>query len=70
MGSTLKMWPNTWEELDGNTGLTSAMCEMLLQTIPGEDADTLHLLPALPIAWPNGHVRGICAPGGIEANIE
>ncbi|MFF2090071.1 glycoside hydrolase N-terminal domain-containing protein [Paenibacillus sp. NPDC058174] len=71
MGKALEMWGNTWE-LDGNTGLTSAICEMLLQTIPAEDGDTdtLLLLPALPSAWDNGHVHGICAAGGFEVSME
>jgi alpha-L-fucosidase 2 len=69
MGNDVEMWGNTWE-LDGNTGLTSAMCEMLLQTIPGDDMDTLYLLPALPSAWANGYIRGICAAGGFELDMK
>ena len=65
MGEALKMWGDTWE-MDGNTGLTSAMCEMLVQTLPG---DILWLLPALPQSWSNGTLRGLCAEGGLKVDI-
>lgn len=68
MGDALTMWDDTWE-LDGNTGLTSAISEMLIQVIPRDEEDILLLLPALPQDWPEGEVTGIRAEGGIKADM-
>ena len=62
--------PNLWDnhppfQIDGNFGAAAGMIEMLMQSQNGE----IVLLPARPMAWQQGTIRGIRARGNVTVGM-
>jgi len=64
------IYKNLWAvhppfQIDANFGFAAAVNEMLVQS----NAVCIHLLPALPAAWPHGEVKGMRVRGGYALDM-
>ena len=59
-------------QIDANLGATAGMAEMIVQSHMKDTEGNfiLHLLPAIPKTWSAGKVKGLCARGGFEIDME
>jgi alpha-L-fucosidase 2 len=65
-----RTYPNMFDahppfQIDGNFGGAAGIMEMLVQSW----GDELHILPALPTAWPTGRISGVRARGGLNVSL-
>jgi alpha-L-fucosidase 2 len=66
-----RTYPNMFDshppfQIDGNFGGAAAILDMLVQSWGGE----IHILAALPKAWPEGSLHGVRARGGVELDLD
>jgi alpha-L-fucosidase 2 len=66
-----RTYPNMFDahppfQIDGNFGGASGITEMILQS----RNDEIHLLPALPSAWPTGRMTGLRARGAVGLDVQ
>ena len=66
------LWtPHLWSPWRGNFGGTASVCEMLMQSQQLANHQwQIELLPALPTAWQDGSISGLCARGGFEVSFK
>jgi len=68
MGITMdyRKGPRPVVQTEANNGVTSAVYEMLALSTPG----ALRILPALPLSWKTGSLKGLCLRGGGKLDID
>jgi alpha-L-fucosidase 2 len=66
-----RTYPNMFDahppfQIDGNFGGAAGILEMLVQS----DEESVHLLPALPRAWPDGRLHGVRCRGALTVDLD